>query len=211
MTPLNAKSTIPYLCYDELAWEKQSVSPITILQMAQYMSFGYFVCAQTPCLRYKLALRCEQRKLESACASAQLLSAWRIIGTLVTHRTPGEDSDQTRRLIWVFAGHTFHCVSVQTQILTNPTWLEEFYLLIWVIIYIRTLCMRAANALVSRLSLRCSTKRYELKPHMLACMTMLNVIGDTFHPHTTVVRTRGVINLPLNHGGGDMDPTMSLF
>ena len=38
-----------------------------------------------------------------------LLSAWRKLGSLVTHWADSEDSDQTGqmlRLIWVFAGHT---------------------------------------------------------------------------------------------------------
>ena len=56
---------------------------------------------------------CAQRRLRSAWASTQsdqsLLSAWRKLGSLTTHRAHSEDSDQTGRmprLIWVFAGHS---------------------------------------------------------------------------------------------------------
>ena len=58
---------------------------------------------------------CTQRILRSAWASAQSdqssLSAWRKLGSLVTHWVHREDSDQTGwmpRLIWVFAGHPCH-------------------------------------------------------------------------------------------------------
>ena len=56
---------------------------------------------------------CAQRRLRSAWASAQSdqssLSVWRKLGSLATHWTHSEDSDQTGRmprLIWVFAGRT---------------------------------------------------------------------------------------------------------
>ena len=45
--------------------------------------------------------------------SESLLSAWRKLGSLATHWTHSQKSDQTRqmpRLIWVFAGHTCHFV-----------------------------------------------------------------------------------------------------
>ena len=45
--------------------------------------------------------------------SESLLSAWRNIGSLATHWAHSEDSDQTGRmpkLIWVFAGRTYHFV-----------------------------------------------------------------------------------------------------
>ena len=56
---------------------------------------------------------CAQRRHRSAWASTQSdessLSAWRKLGSLVTHWAHSEDSDQTGRmprLIWVFAGCT---------------------------------------------------------------------------------------------------------
>ena len=45
--------------------------------------------------------------------SESLLSAWRKLGSLATHCVPNEGSDQTGwmpRLIWVFAGRTYHFV-----------------------------------------------------------------------------------------------------
>ena len=45
--------------------------------------------------------------------SESLLSAWRKLGSLATHLSASEDSDQTGRmprLIWVFAGRTCHFV-----------------------------------------------------------------------------------------------------
>ena len=61
---------------------------------------------------------CAQRRLRSAWASAQSdfessLSAWRMLGSLATHWVHSEDSDQTGqtpRLIWVFAGRPCHFV-----------------------------------------------------------------------------------------------------
>ena len=52
---------------------------------------------------------CAQRRLGSAWASAQSVSAWKKLGSLATHWAHNEDSDQTGRmprLIWVFAGRT---------------------------------------------------------------------------------------------------------
>ena len=56
---------------------------------------------------------CAQQRLRSAWATAQSdqssLSAWRNLGSLATHWALSEDSDQTGqtpRLIWVFAGRT---------------------------------------------------------------------------------------------------------
>ena len=69
---------------------------------------------------------CGHRRLRPAWESAQSdqssLSAWRIIGSLATHKGHSKDSDQTGRmprLIWVFAGHRsmlfcwFCCVAAQ--------------------------------------------------------------------------------------------------
>ena len=60
---------------------------------------------------------CVQRRLRSVWASAQSdqssLSAWRKLGSLAIHLVHSEDSDQTGRmlrLIWVFAGRTWHFV-----------------------------------------------------------------------------------------------------
>ena len=50
--------------------------------------------------------------------SESSLSAWRMLGSLATHWVHSEDSDQTGRmprLIWVFAGHTFHFVGFVTM------------------------------------------------------------------------------------------------
>ena len=56
---------------------------------------------------------CAQRRLRSACASAQSdqssLSAWRNFASLAIQNPPSEDSDQTaqmRRLIWIFSVRT---------------------------------------------------------------------------------------------------------
>ena len=57
--------------------------------------------------------------------SESLLSAWRNLGSLATHKAHSEDSDQTGRmprLIWVFAGRTsfcwFSCASAHMRILS---------------------------------------------------------------------------------------------
>ena len=74
---------------------------------------------------------CAQRRLRSAWASAQSdqssLSAWRKLGSLATHWTHSEDTDQTGRmprLIWVFTGRTVTLLvlSCRGSNLYSQTW-----------------------------------------------------------------------------------------
>ena len=65
---------------------------------------------------------CAQRRLSSAWAFAQSdqssLSAWRKLVSLATNWAHSESSDQTGRmprLIWVFAGHTWHFIGFVTR------------------------------------------------------------------------------------------------
>ena len=186
--------------------------------MAQYMSFGYFVYAQTPCLRYKLAhansenkiqpahplsmirvfaVRMKNhwdlgypksawRRLRSACADAQADRSlrWAHISLCLGSNAHTDESNVVRGSLHFGLSHHLHSYFVYASSEGSGESPEPLLL---------------DKAILTKIS------------YMLASMAMLNVIGDTFHPHTTVVRTRGVINLPLNHGGGDMDPTMSLF
>ena len=79
-----------------------------------------------------------QRRLRSAWVSAQSdqssLSAWRKLGSLVTHWVHSEDSDQTGRiprLIWVFAGRTCPFVGfvMRWLIYKNVHILEELFIM----------------------------------------------------------------------------------
>ena len=62
--------------------------------------------------------------------SESSLSVWRNLGSLATHWVHNEDSDQTvrmPRLIWVFAGRTYHFVGFVVLWLTcfSPMFLTE--------------------------------------------------------------------------------------
>ena len=72
-------------------------------------------------------MSCDRTKpTKWVCAQRRLRSAWRSLGSLVTHWAHSEDSDQTGRmprLIWVFAG--------RTVILLVLSWGGSFFSATW--------------------------------------------------------------------------------
>ena len=66
--------------------------------------------------------------------SESSLSAWRKLGSLATHWAHSEDSDQTGsmpRMIWVFAGRTYHFVRfVMRRLKSNKLKPSETFLMI---------------------------------------------------------------------------------
>ena len=61
--------------------------------------------------------------------SESLLSTWKNLGSSATHWVHSEDSDQTGqmpRLIWVFAGHTYHFVGfVELWLIPSDVWIFQ--------------------------------------------------------------------------------------
>ena len=73
--------------------------------------------------------------------SESSLSAWRNLGSLVTHWAHSEDSDQTRRtprLIWVFAGRTIILLVLSCYIFWTNNFLPHIYLYCSMRLYLKS-------------------------------------------------------------------------
>ena len=97
------------LIYTNLQWSSNNYNYSVIRYIDQYTGIPHLSRDMTKPTKWV----CAQRRLRSAWASVQSnqssVSAWRKLGSLVTHWAHSEDSDQTERmprLIWVLAGRT---------------------------------------------------------------------------------------------------------